>query len=99
MPDKPCPYPNCPNQFRRQDDTGIQAVLAAIGEVNHRLGRIDGRLSETAALVAVHESAIEAMSQENRTRIDRKWVIAVAVLAWVPALWSGLVSFLKNGGK
>lgn len=97
MPDKPCPYPNCPQQLRRQEDTGIQAVLAAIGEVNHRLGKIDSRLSETVALVAVHESTLETMSTENRTRVDRKWVIAVAILAWVPALWSGLVNFIKSG--
>lgn len=97
--DVPCPNPDCPhmNYLRRADDTGTQIILNAIGEVNIRLGRMESGLAKAASRVERHSGEIEALQAENKTRIDKKWVLIAAITGPIATWVMSAVGIFKVG--
>lgn len=90
MIDPRCDNPDCPYTFRRHDDSGIQAVLAAIGDVQGRLGRIETTLSTTSNLVATHDTEINNLKSDHKSRIERKWLLVSAIIGASVSIIAGL---------
>ena len=82
--------------LRRHEDTGIQAVLSAIEGVNARLGSIDTHLMTVTTKVAVHETEIEAIKDNAKGSVDRRWMIAAASIGLLPALFGWFVKWVKG---
>ncbi len=94
--DPQCPNPDCPMLLRRTEDTGIQAVLAAIGEVNTRVGRIDDNLLAIAKTVATHDTEITTMKTDAKDSVSKKWVLIAAFIGASPAVIAWIAKVLKS---
>lgn len=90
MSDPKCDNPNCPYVFRRQEDSGTQAILDAIGDVRNRLGSIETTLRTTTNLVATHETEINNIKTDHKSKIERKWLLVSAVIGASLSILAGM---------
>ncbi len=94
--DAPCPNPDCPMMLRRTEDTGIQAVLQAINNLETTVRGMNQTVQSIATAVAVHETKITTMEQTSKGSVDRRWMIAAASIGLLPTLFGWFVKWVKG---